>query len=59
MRTDPDLARAIDDWFGAIHRVAAPPGRASIAGSPLTFRARTTARRPRPELIISLQKEST
>jgi adenosylhomocysteinase len=26
MRTDPRLARAIDEWFGAIHRTAAPPG---------------------------------
>ncbi len=25
MRTDPQLARAVDDWFGAIHRSAAPP----------------------------------
>jgi adenosylhomocysteinase len=25
MRTEPDLARAIDQWFGAIHRVAEPP----------------------------------
>ena len=26
MRTDPQLARAVDDWFGPIHRFAAPPG---------------------------------
>jgi adenosylhomocysteinase len=26
MRTDPQLARAVDDWFGPIHRSAAPPG---------------------------------
>jgi adenosylhomocysteinase len=26
MRTDPHLARAVDDWFGPIHRSAAPPG---------------------------------
>src|SRR5690348_11734571 len=26
MRTDPALARAVDDWFGALHRSAAPPG---------------------------------
>jgi adenosylhomocysteinase len=26
MRTDPQLARAVDDWFGPIHRTAAPPG---------------------------------
>jgi adenosylhomocysteinase len=26
MRTDPRLARAVDDWFGPIHRSAAPPG---------------------------------
>src|SRR3954463_914711 len=26
MRTDPHLARAVDDWFGPIHRFAAPPG---------------------------------
>jgi adenosylhomocysteinase len=25
MRTDPLLARAVDDWFGPIHRSAAPP----------------------------------
>jgi adenosylhomocysteinase len=25
MRTDARLARAVDEWFGAIHRVAAPP----------------------------------
>src|SRR4051812_29412060 len=26
MRTDPLVARAVDDWFGPIHRFAAPPG---------------------------------
>src|SRR5437764_11719489 len=26
MRTDPQLARAVDEWFGPIHRFAAPPG---------------------------------
>jgi adenosylhomocysteinase len=25
MRTDPQLARAVDEWFGPIHRFAAPP----------------------------------
>ncbi len=25
MRTDPHVARAVDDWFGPIHRSAAPP----------------------------------
>ena len=25
MRTDPQLARAVDDWFGPLHRSAAPP----------------------------------
>ncbi len=25
MRTDPQVARAVDDWFGPIHRLAAPP----------------------------------
>ena len=25
MRTDPPLARAVDEWFGPIHRGAAPP----------------------------------
>ena len=25
MRTDPEVARAVDAWFGAIHRHAAPP----------------------------------
>jgi adenosylhomocysteinase len=25
MRTEPQLARAVDDWFGPIHRFAAPP----------------------------------
>ena len=25
MRTDPELARAVDDWFGPLHRAAAPP----------------------------------
>ena len=25
MRTDPQLARAVDDWFGPVHRAAAPP----------------------------------
>jgi adenosylhomocysteinase len=24
-RTDPELAHALDEWFGAVHRVAAPP----------------------------------
>ena len=36
MRTDPGLARAVDDWFGALHRTAAPPGAASTAGWPPT-----------------------
>jgi adenosylhomocysteinase len=26
MRTDPGLARAVDEWFGALYRTAAPPG---------------------------------
>src|SRR3954471_8113027 len=26
MRSDPQLARAVDEWFGPIHRFAAPPG---------------------------------
>src|SRR3954469_11137847 len=26
MRTDPRLARSVDDWFGPINRFAAPPG---------------------------------
>ena len=25
MRTDPQLARAVDEWFGPLHRAAAPP----------------------------------
>src|SRR4051794_884412 len=25
LRTDPELAHALDEWFGAVHRVAAPP----------------------------------
>src|ERR1700744_3858697 len=25
MRTDPALGRAVDDWFGPMHRNAAPP----------------------------------
>ncbi|MBV9593029.1 MAG: adenosylhomocysteinase [Actinobacteria bacterium] len=25
MRTDAELAHAVDEWFGAIHRIAAPP----------------------------------
>ncbi len=25
MRTDPDLARSVDEWFGPLHRAAAPP----------------------------------
>jgi adenosylhomocysteinase len=25
MRTDSDLARSVDDWFGALHRIAPPP----------------------------------
>jgi adenosylhomocysteinase len=25
MRTDPELSRAVDEWFGPIHRFAAPP----------------------------------
>ncbi len=25
LRTDPELAHAMDEWFGAVHRVAAPP----------------------------------
>jgi adenosylhomocysteinase len=25
MRTDPQLGRAVDDWFGPLHRSAAPP----------------------------------
>src|SRR6478609_1557387 len=26
MRTDPAVARAVDEWFGPLHRSAAPPG---------------------------------
>jgi adenosylhomocysteinase len=26
MRTDPTLARAVDEWFGPLHRSAPPPG---------------------------------
>jgi adenosylhomocysteinase len=26
MRTDAQLARAVDEWFGPLHRTAAPPG---------------------------------
>jgi adenosylhomocysteinase len=26
MRTDPQLARAVEEWFGPLHRMAAPPG---------------------------------
>src|SRR6478735_10166286 len=26
MRTEPQLARAVDEWFGPLHRAAAPPG---------------------------------
>jgi adenosylhomocysteinase len=26
MRTDPVVARAVDEWFGPLHRAAAPPG---------------------------------
>jgi adenosylhomocysteinase len=25
MRTDPEVARAVDEWFGPLHRVAPPP----------------------------------
>jgi adenosylhomocysteinase len=25
MRTDPQLAHAVDDWFGALHRISPPP----------------------------------
>src|ERR1700761_3656355 len=25
MRTEADLARSVDDWFGALHRIAPPP----------------------------------
>src|SRR5438094_7168868 len=25
MRTDPQLARSVDEWFGALHRASAPP----------------------------------
>src|SRR3954464_2167633 len=25
LRTEPALAQALDEWFGAVHRVAAPP----------------------------------
>ena len=25
IRTDPGLARAVDEWFGALHRSSAPP----------------------------------
>src|ERR1700761_8827357 len=25
MRTDADLARSVDDWFGALHRISPPP----------------------------------
>ena len=25
MRTEPQLARSVDEWFGPIHRAAAPP----------------------------------
>src|SRR4051794_25108204 len=38
MRTEPDLARTIDDWFGAIHRVSESPRsgiyRRPAAGTP-------------------------
>src|SRR3954452_4524456 len=42
VRTDPQLARAVDDWFGPIHRFAAPPG----AG---IYRRLATDEQPYPE----------
>src|SRR4051794_35712263 len=42
MRSDPQLARAVDDWFGPIHRFAAPPG----AG---IYRRLATDEQPYPE----------
>src|SRR3954467_9281282 len=42
MRSDPQLARAVDDWFGPIHRFAAPPG----AG---IYRRPATDEQPYPE----------
>ena len=48
MRTDPRLARAVDDWFGPIHRSAAPP-EAEIFRRLATEPAGGAAPRVRPE----------
>ena len=47
MRTDPHVARAVDDWFGPIHRSAAPPqaGIYRRLATPLTTRVPA----PRPD----------
>ena len=36
MRTDPELARAVDEWFGPLHRTPPRPKPASTADSPPT-----------------------
>src|SRR3954451_24280537 len=42
MRTDPELSRAVDEWFGPVHRFAAPP-QAGI------YRRLATDEQPYPE----------
>ena len=49
MRTEPDLARSIDDWFGAIHRVAEPPR----AGIYRRLTAETPREYPSPQTHLS------
>src|SRR4051794_40419127 len=47
MRTDPLLARAVDEWFGPMHRSAAPPEAGisrRLAFQPVNHPASTPAR---------------
>ncbi len=46
MRTEPDLARSVDRWFGALHRSSAPPQ--------ASFYRRLTAEDPEPFSTQSL-----
>jgi adenosylhomocysteinase len=54
MRTEPQLARAVDEWFGPVHRSAAPPEAA-------LFRRLATDEQPYPEgatVAITLTPDS-
>src|SRR5690348_16021469 len=53
MRTDPALARAVDEWFGAVHRPAPGPGagmyrRLATYSTPVPGPAHAPARPPVP-----------